>query len=173
MSRITPLLQRMAIEGGMIWDSVYPQLYHAPSAAPVEHTRPPTPHPPLCPTNSEPPSASSSVSVYTPQTPTSEMQRPPSPPRLEILADSLQTPVLPIPHQPDYTATGRGPHHQPTPFDPEQNTAVWPPLLTQPTRDASCHLYTASDKCRCFYCTQGGHWNSHCVIPHSKCQVVK
>ncbi len=119
MSQIAPLLQRMAIEGGMIWDSVYLQLYHIPSAAPIEHTRPPTPHPVLRPTNPEPPSASSLV--YIPQTLTPEMPHPPSPPGLGIPADTLQTPVLPIPPQADYTATGRGPHHQPTPFDSERS----------------------------------------------------
>ena len=141
MSQITPLLQRMAVEGGMIWDSIYPQLYHAPSAAPVEHTRPPTPHPPLHPTNPEPPSASSSV--YALQTPTPEMPRPLSPPGPGIPADSLQTPVLLIPPWADYSATRRGPHHQPTPFNSEQsNFTIWPPLLTQPpgTMPATCTL---------------------------------
>ncbi len=157
MTQIAPLLQRMAVKGGVIWDSIYPQLYHAPLAAPVEQIRPPTPHPVLHPTNPEPLSTSSSLSAYIPQTPTPDMQQPPSPPRLGIPADSVQTPVLPIPLWLDYTATGRGPHHQPTPFNLEQNIAVWPPLLTQPSRDASCHLYTTGEKHKCFYCTQGGH----------------
>src|SRR6266436_8741901 len=141
MSWITPLLQRMAVEGGMIWDSIYPQLYHVPLAAPIEHTRPPTPHPALRPTNPEPPSASSSAYVL--QTLTPDMPQPPSPPGPGIPADSLQTPVLLIPPWADYSATRRGPHHQPTPFNSEQsNFTIWPPLLTQPpgTMPATCTL---------------------------------
>ena len=173
-SRIQPILAHLAVEG-VIHDVVYPlsqplvPIVSEPTQSPAESIRPrrpPTPRPP----NPAPPLPSNQGTE-----PTSPIYIPTSP--LTTQSSSNVSSLSGETHVnyriPDYSAGNMsGPHHQPTPFDPEH--AECPPLPTQfikegepgPTR-------TVPPGRKCFYCSQCGHWNTACLTPHIHCAAVQ
>jgi hypothetical protein len=69
----------------------------------------------------------------------------------------------------DYTAGNpRGPHHQPTMFDTDQNNG-WPPLPGQEAGRTEGRQLRWAFNHTCWYCEKKGHWNSECPTPHLVC----
>jgi len=132
------------------------------SAEPIRPQQPPTPRP-SAPAPPSTPSDEGSVHLAPHYIPTSPSVPPAS------ASSRLSGETLVAPRRPDYTAGAMsGPHHQPAPFDSEQ--ASCPPLPIQFIREGQeGPIYQASLERRCFYCGQGGHWNSECHAPHTRC----
>ena len=151
LSRIAPVMQRMAIEG-KIPDPFYPQMVERVTTQPIN-----TPVPTLQVTNPDPPSPP-------------ELIRPTSPTPPDMYTPTIEVLPVPAPQVRDYTAGNpRGPHHQPTPFEDDRHCPA-PRLTTKPLPGRGESAKTIRH--RCFYCGQVGHWNNQCASPHTRCNEV-